>query len=247
MSDPCDDTDEMTPQRLFTDRDVDAVLLGHATTDDLDPLTTFVADVRRVAADQPAQASAALSTLFESGIFPADILSDESLVGIGRRARVATTVAGLSLTAKLLLMGGIAAAAAGGAAAAGVLPDAAQNAAASFVRTVTPFEIPHNDHADDRAPDTVPDTVPAGAPGSVEVTTPEQGEVGRPTAPGQNGLDTANSTPAAEHAPDSVPAVTAPGRPSATAPGQGPPDSLPVTVPSTVPTTPTKPTHPDKP
>lgn len=231
-----DDHDEMSRHRLLTDRDIDAVLDGTDVSPDLEPLAHFVVDLREAGTDRSVQLPPALAALFESGIFPQDDTHPAAAGNATRRPRmrIPQAVAGLSLAAKLALVGGFAAAAAGGAAAAGSLPDPVQNAAAAVVRTVTPFEIPHNDHANGHAPDTVPGSVEVTPPGpstrsdaGTPSDTGEPSDTGQPQSPGQPGLDTASSTPAEGHVPTEVPAVTVPATPSATAPGGAAPISVP--------------------
>jgi hypothetical protein len=54
-----------------------------------------------------------------------------------------------------------------------------------------------------------------------------------PASPGQQGLDVANGTPAAPHAPDSVPAVAMAPIPPVDVPASLPPVTLPDAAPET--------------
>jgi hypothetical protein len=126
-------------------------------------------------------------------------------------------LAGLSVATKAAF--GISMAAAGVTAggAAGVLPGPAQGAVATTVEAVTPFSFP--DEADVKADfggTVATDATDGGVDGAtVSAEAKLQGDVnrpadtgstsGRPAAPGQNGLDRANTTPAAGHAPTAVP------------------------------------------
>ncbi len=236
MSDWSDSEDEMS-RRLFTDRDVDAVLSIVGADRELDPLARFVDDVRQVAKIDSVRPTPALMALFESDISP-HIVPNPAEAGLAVRRtsmrRIPKAVAGLSLTAKLLLAGGVASVAAAGGAATGSLPDAAQNAAATLVRTVSPFEIPSNDHSEDKPPVVVPGSVevtpPIGQPDDVEApeivtgSNAQPDDVGQPESPGKTGLDTANGTPAEGHVPGEVPAMTAP---ATTPPGIVPPSVVP--------------------
>lgn len=134
-------------------------------------------------------------------------------------------LAGLSVAAKAAFGVSMAAASVTAAGAAGVLPAPAQSAVANAVEAVTPFSFP--DEVADGAEfgDRVStDARDGGVDGrAVADEAKENGggggggdEGGRPAEPGQNGLDQANTTPAAGHVPTSVPA----GRPD-TAGSQG--------------------------
>jgi hypothetical protein len=138
-------------------------------------------------------------------------------------------LAGLGLAAKIGLGLGVAAASVSGAGAAGALPDAAQHAVATVVGAATPFTFP--DTASDHA--NMGETVSSDATGASEGTPGVDGQavseaakakshgdsradptdagstgvgangVGANT--GATGLDRANETPAAGHAPTSLP------------------------------------------
>ncbi len=139
---------------------------------------------------------------------------------------VVELLAGLSLAAKAAFGMSAAAAAVTAGGAAGVLPAPAQHVVATGVEAVTPFSFP--DEADDKADfgGTVSTdardggvdgpTVSAEAKLNGDVNRPADTpdgtdpDAGRPAAPGQTGLDRANQTPAAGHAPTAVPT----GRPA---------------------------------
>lgn len=127
-------------------------------------------------------------------------------------------LAGLSVAAKAAFGVSMAAASVTAAGAAGVLPAPAQSAVAGAVEAVTPFSFP--DGAADEAEfgeRVSTDARDGGVDGrAVADEAKENGdgdgdEGGRPAEPGQNGLDQANTTPAAGRVPTSVPA----GRPDA--------------------------------
>ncbi len=126
-------------------------------------------------------------------------------------------LAGLSVATKAafgisMAVGGVTA---GGAA--GLLPGPAQSAVGTAVEAVTPFSFP--DEADAKAEfggTIATDATDGGVDGpTVSAEAQLQGDLnrpvdtgstaGRPAAPGQNGLDKANTTPAAGRAPTAVP------------------------------------------
>lgn len=138
-------------------------------------------------------------------------------------------LAGLSVATKAAFGISMATAAAvTGGGAAGVLPGPAQGAVATTVEAVTPFSFP--DAADAKADfggTVATDATDGGVDGpTVSAEAKLQGDVnrpadpgstagrpadaGRPAAPGQKGLDKANTTPAAGRAPTAVPT----GRPA---------------------------------
>jgi len=143
---------------------------------------------------------------------------------------VAELLAGLSVAAKAAFGVSAAAAAVTAGGAAGVLPGPAQHAVATSVEAVTPFSFPDKANAKADFGGTVSTdagdggvdgkTVSAEAqlqgeisPPVVEVPSVDAGppaDTGRPAAPGQKGLDQANTTPAAGRAPTAVPG----GRPA---------------------------------
>lgn len=125
-------------------------------------------------------------------------------------------IAGLSVAAKAAFGISMAAASVTAAGAAGALPEPAQNAVSAAVEAVTPFSFP--DKASDEADfgeRVSTDARDGGVDGKAVAEDAKDnghgtGEGGRPAAPGQTGLDQANTTPAAGHVPTSVPA----GKPS---------------------------------
>ncbi len=133
-------------------------------------------------------------------------------------------LAGLSVAAKagFGLTAAAAAVTAGGAA--GVLPGPAQHSVAATVEAVTPFSFPDEANVKADFGDTVStDATDGGVDGATvstdaklnaELNRPAEAKLNadanRPASPGQNGLDQANTTPAAGRAPTSVPS----GRPA---------------------------------
>ena len=282
-----DDASEMSRHRLINDRDAEAILTGSSPAADFDELTHFLGRVKHVAhagAPMPLALTMLLSELSnENGDLSATTASNVNGPALQvaelpkRRSRMPIQfAAGLSLAAKIALGAGLAAAGATGAAAAGVLPGPVQHAAASIVRTVTPFEVPddastptpsttfgarvssdangtsdgrpgvdgatisseakakaeakHDEHCTAVHASTKHATngdatngdatngdatngdsgAPAGHAGckphdSASAAADPQDGHGKPAAPGQNGLDTAASTPAADHVPTSTP------------------------------------------
>lgn len=132
---------------------------------------------------------------------------------------IAEFIAGLSVAAKATFGVTMAAASVTAAGAAGALPAPAQNAVSAAVEAVTPFSFP--DKANDKADfggKVSTDARDGGVDGKeVSEDAKQNGEAnradgaGQPTDPGQNGLDKANTTPAAGHVPTSVPS----GKPAA--------------------------------
>ena len=132
-------------------------------------------------------------------------------------------IAGLSVAAKAAFGVGIAAASVTAAGAAGALPGPAQDAVAAAVEAATPFSLP--DGAADQAEfgeRVSTDATDGGVDGKeISDEAKENGDAhradaakgaGQPDEPGQNGLDQANTTPAAGHVPTSLPG----GKPSST-------------------------------
>lgn len=104
-----------------------------------------------------------------------------------------------SAAAKAGLTAAVAAGALTAAGAAGALPAPVQNALSHAISDISPVNLP---------------TVGSQSHPS-----------GRPASPGLNGLNRANTTPAAGHAPTSVPAPTHPSAPAQAGPAGGPPSS----------------------
>lgn len=160
---------------------------------------------------------------------------------------ISTFLAGLSLPAKAIAAISMTAASIGGAAAAGV--PVAQDA----VSAVTPveFHANSNDNAD-FGEDVSTDARDGGVDGK-EISEKAKAQAeerrqdaenrqdadhpsGAPDTPGSTGLDKANTTPGADHAPDAVPATPAAGadnKPADTP--AGPPVSTPATAPVSTP------------
>lgn len=130
-------------------------------------------------------------------------------------AGITAKVAGLGMAAKAGMGLTLAAASVGTAGAVGVLPDPVQGAVAGAVSAATPFTFPES--ADDHA--NFGSTVSTDATGSADDTPGVDGQVVSDAAKnkehpsgegvgandGATGLDRANQTPAAGHAPTSLP------------------------------------------
>lgn len=176
---------------------------------------------------------------------------------------IAGFISGLSVATKAAFGISMAAASVTAAGAAGALPDPVQHVVATAAETVTPFSFPDkaNDNADFGGKVST-DARDGGVDGKAvsedarengDARRPEGAErpegAGKPEAPGQVGLDAAGDTPAAGHAPTSVPSGSAPGSPAAAGLGTAgdtpaaghTPESVPVTPPAP----PTDPGAPD--
>lgn len=125
---------------------------------------------------------------------------------------IAEFIAGLSVATKAAFGISMAAASVTAAGAAGALPAPAQNAVSAAVEAATPFSFPDkaNDNADFGGKVST-DAHDGGVDGK-EVSEDakrngdaHRADAGKPTDPGQNGIDQANTTPAAGHVPTSLP------------------------------------------
>jgi len=125
---------------------------------------------------------------------------------------IAELLAGLSVAAKAGFGITAAAAAVTAGGAAGVLPAPAQHSVAATVEAVTPFSFPDKANVKADFGGTVStDATDGGVDGKTVSTDAKlNAELNRPADPGQNGLDQANTTPAAGRAPTAVPS----GRPA---------------------------------
>ena len=122
-------------------------------------------------------------------------------------------LAALSVATKAAFGVGMATVAVTAGGAAGVLPGPTQAAVATTVEAVTPFSFPDgaNTKADfggtvaTDATDGGVDGTTVSADAKLQGDANRPADTGRPAAPGQKGLDKANTTPAAGHAPTAVP------------------------------------------
>jgi hypothetical protein len=223
---------------MFDDETCEAILTGRsAASGELAGLVAFAEDARAVGQSRMPVPDPTLEVMFVDGVSAenGDLLVTAAsnvhgpatqAAGLPKRRSkkmtVAELLAGLSLGAKAALGIGVAAAAVTGAAAAGALPDAAQHAVSSTVNAVSPFpDLPDstNGHAD------FGKKVSADATGTSDGTKGVDGKRVSADA-AQNGLTTANSTPAAGHVPTSIPNESSnPG--SASVPTSLPPTSVP--------------------
>jgi hypothetical protein len=217
-----DDYDnEMFRHPPLDDAAIDTFFTGQVAGDELAPLAGFVEDVRSMTSGPAPAPSVQLASMLADGISvesvpvpapPATSSSwtrKETSSSWTRKKKVAVAhfVAGLSLIAKAALGITAAAAAVTAGGAVGVLPDPAQRAVSTGLEAVTPFSFP--DEASDKAEfgGTVStDASDGGVDGpTVSSEAKLNADANRPPAPGQNGLDQANTTPAAGHAPTAVP------------------------------------------
>lgn len=230
MSGSDDYDSEMFRPHPLDDATIEAFFIGQGADGELAPLAGFVDNVRSVASGPVPVPSVRLAAMLAKGFSTESgdrlVTAASNVPGPARQAAglpkrrkkkmmVAELLAGLSVAAKAAfgLTAAAAAVTAGGAA--GVLPGPAQHAVATGVEAVTPFTFP--DEADDKAEfgGTVStDARNSGVDGKA-VSADARANAGasagaQPSDPGQNGLDQANTTPAAGHAPTSVPS----GRPA---------------------------------
>lgn len=143
-------------KRRISERDVDAVLSGHAPASrpDLARLAEAVAEFRVAAFESSVGPSTALAErlgLQGGSKIPSRIESQPGGRESRERRRVSmfSWIAGLGLAAKIALGAGVAVAATAGAGAAGVLPSGAQDAFNTVVSTVIPVSHPgsHGEHS----------------------------------------------------------------------------------------------------
>lgn len=200
------------------DATVEAIVHGRPVDDQFEPLAAFAQLVRTAAVDQPGPAPSDELAMILRGEDP-PMMQERDHVEVGRVAARFAKVAGLGLTAKIVLGAGVAAASVTGAGAAGVGP--ASNAVRGAIEAVSPVEFDHEAPeqpenfggrvSDDANGESDGDKGVDGqqiseeAPGAEH--RPDQGD-GPGSGSGQpdsTGLDRANETPADENAPDSVP------------------------------------------
>ena len=190
---------EMRKPRPLSERDIDDFFAGRSLPGE-DPMNRFARSARAAASGPAPPPKGELARIFTAGLtidkgdLPARAASKvhgprhkASVLPKWRQLTMAASTLFTGLLAKLGVasaatkMGLIAAVAAGAitaAGAAGVLPAPVQNAVSHAVSSFTPIKLPTD---------------------SATNTT------GRPANPGLNGLDQANTTPAAGHAPTTLP------------------------------------------
>ena len=227
MSDSGDYRTEMFRNHPLDDATIEAFFTGQPADEDLAPLAGFVEDLRSVTSGPAPVPSMRLAAMLAEGFSTekGDLLVTAAsnvtgpasqAAGLPKRKRtkkmiIAELLAGLGVAAKagIGLTAAAAAVTAGGAA--GVLPGPAQGAVSAGVEAVTPFSFPDRANAKADFGGTVStDATDGGVDGeTVSADAKTNGEAnadaGRPAAPGQKGLDQANTTPAAGRAPTSVP------------------------------------------
>ncbi len=231
MTDGGDYDTEMPQRPQLDDAAIEAFFTGQLADEELAPLAGLVEDLHSMTTGPAPAPSLLLAAMLADGFSTekGDLLATaaSNVTGPASQAAGLPTwrkkkmiigefLAGLSVAAKAAF--GISAAAAAvtvGGGAAGVLPAPAQHAVATGVEAVTPFSFP--DKASPRATfgGTVSTDARDGGVDGKTVSTDAKlnGTANRPAAPGQNGLDQANTTPAAGHAPTAVPG----GRPATAA------------------------------
>ena len=205
----------MSRSDSLDDAAIEALLTGNGAGGELNTLAAFVGELRSHATGPVPAPSPQLASMLELGFAPdgggapaaADHAGGRGLRPAGPRRR------GLGATARAAVAGVLALTGLTAAGAAGALPGAAQDVLATAVEAVTPFEFPRE--ADERA-DTGRGVSTGAGGGGLETPQVDEnaggggpehgGGAGRPEAPGQAGLDRAGETPAAGHAPSSVPA-----------------------------------------
>lgn len=218
----------MSPRRI-DDATAEALLTGRPTAAGDEVMVAFIEDLRASANGPVPPPSVALASVLEGGLvtekgdLPATAASNVTgpapqAAGLPkwRRKRmiISSLLAGLSVPAKAFVGLSMAAASVGGAAAAGV------PVAQDVVSAVTPVEFHSNDNAD-FGEDVSTDARDGGVDGQ-ETSEKAKAQAeerrqdgdhpsGAPAAPGSTGLDQANTTAGADHAPDSVPATPAAG------------------------------------
>ncbi|MFP5375580.1 MAG: hypothetical protein ACLGIO_02210 [Acidimicrobiia bacterium] len=217
----------MLRRTRIDDAAIEALFTGNGAGGEPGSLAAFAGELRRMAKGPVPAPSVPLATMLAEGLFtekgdlPVTAASNvpgpaPQAAGLPkwRRRKMIEFLAGLSVAAKAAFGVSMAAASVTAAGAAGVLPAPAQSAVANAVEAVTPFSFP--DGAADEAEfgeRVSTDARDGGVDGrAVADEAKNEGgddEGGRPAEPGQNGLDQANTTPAAGHVPTAVPA----GRP----------------------------------
>jgi hypothetical protein len=222
---------EMSPRHQLDDETIEAFFAGRPlATGESACLAAFAEEVRLAAEGPVPVPSPALAAVLAEGFstdkgdLPATAASNvpgpaTQVAGLPKRRSkrmvVTELLAGLTMAAKAGLGLTMAAASVTAAGAGGVLPDPVQGAVGGAVEAVTPFSFP--DKADDKADfgkRVSTDATDEGVDGkTIAEEAKQHGAEHRDSAPvpenrasnGQKGLDQANTTPAAGHAPRSVP------------------------------------------
>ncbi len=228
MSDTGDYDTEMFRRNHIGDAAVEALLSGNGADEEFAPLAAFAEELRSMASGPVPVPSAHLAALLAEGFSneQGDLLvtAASNVPGPAQQAAglprwrtkkmvLASFISGLSVAAKAGFGIGIAAASVTAAGAAGALPAPAQHAVAAAVEAATPFSFPDkaNDNAD-FGEKVSTDAHDGGVDGkAVSEDAKDNGDAhrpdgaGKPDDAGQNGIDQANTTPAAGHAPSSLP------------------------------------------
>jgi hypothetical protein len=230
------------------DETVEAIVRSRPVGARFDAWVALARQVRTAAVDLPGPGPSDEPAAVVRGDI--ETTQERDPMDVGRIASVAAKVATLG-AAKVGVGATLAAASVTGAGAAGVLPGPASDAVRSAIETVTPvhFDDRDGDRGSGGRPDAFGDdvsddatgesdgehgvdgrTISEEAPGSEhrpdQAGSPDDG----PVQPDSTGLDRANETPAAAHAPD-APGAGA-GADGDDAADGGPPGPVPSTVPS---------------
>ena len=231
MSDAGDYDTEMFRRNHIDDAAIEALLSGNGADDEFAPLAAFAEELRSMAGGPVPVPSMQLAAMLAEGFSTeqGDLLvtAASNVPGPAQQAAglpkwrkkrmiIAEFIAGLSVAAKAAFGVSMAAASVTAAGAAGALPAPAQHAVAAAVEAATPFSFP--DKANEKADfgGTVStDARDGGVDGKAVSEDAKKngdanradgtGQDNRPADPGQNGIDKANTTPAAGHAPTSLP------------------------------------------
>jgi hypothetical protein len=237
-----DDGGEMPRSVPFDDGEIDA-LLSSATAEGVDPLLSFVGDVRAAAEAVPTPSpalAAALAAGFstDKGDLPATAASTvhgpaSQVAGLPKwrtaKMKIKGFLAGLGVAGKVALGGGVAFACTTGAGAAGVLPGPMQHVVASAVDSVTPFSMPDGEHHDKvTAP---PGTTTTTKPEVTTTTKPKPVE--KPIVTPTTKLEPTTTT--TKPKPVEKPVETPKEYPPPTEPKEAPPTTKPEAPPTTKP------------
>ena len=222
---------EMFRRNDIDDAAIEAFFTGNGAGDELASLAGFAEELRAAATGPVPAPSAQLAAMLAEGFsteqgdlsataasnVPGPAPQAAGLPKWRKKKMIGEFLAGLSVATKAAFGITMAAASVTAAGAAGALPEPAQNAVAAAVEAVTPFSFP--EEADDNADfgeRVSTDARDGGVDGSQISEEAKRngdahrpngaGESNRPADAGQVGLDKANTTPAAGHAPTSVPA-----------------------------------------
>ena len=210
------------------DAAIEAFFTGQPADEELAPLAGLVEDLRSMTSGPAPVPSMQLAKMLAEGFSTAngDLLAtaESNVPGPAPQAAglpkwrkkkmiITELLAGLSVAAKAGFGITAAAAAVTAGGAAGVLPGPAQHGVATTVEAVTPFSFPDKANVKADFGGTVStDATDGGVDGKTVSTDAKlnaeaklNADANRPADPGQNGLDQANTTPAAGRAPTSVP------------------------------------------